>query len=213
MLTKEEIKNKVEELMKNYALTTPFSVSSLASMLGIDIEEVDQESMNKIVKEDEKNDIEDKGSILGFFNRIEKKIYINGTDQPLTRQRFTIAHEIAHFVLHDGSEEEKNFRQSVRRDDLITFIPASSGKDIRFVSDTASKEIEANQFAAYLLVPDNELKERLPLVEIWGGGENFIRGLSNLFGISLETMRIRLKTFKEENYSIWERYNLNVMLF
>lgn len=71
------------------------------------------------------------------------------------RKRFTIAHEIAHYVLHagraacyDSSVEEAPQRREFRRD-----VEATTGEN--------RLEIEANQFAAALLMPRDSIIEDL----------------------------------------------------
>jgi Zn-dependent peptidase ImmA (M78 family) len=62
-----------------------------------------------------------------------------------TRQRFTIAHEFGHFLLHEGLEAH------VDRDFRVAFRDKTS-------SDASSViEIEANFFAANLLMPEDFL--------------------------------------------------------
>jgi len=214
MLSKEEIKAKAEEIFKEHGLTIPFSVSSLATALNIEIELSTDVQIYNIVKEREANKLKDneKEQILGYYNRNENRFYINDTDQSMTRQRFTIAHEIGHHVLH-LNYPDNNLRKVILKRDLLTFIPADN-LDVKFIPIVEENiEKEANEFAAYLLAPDIEIKKRLPLIELWLGGETFIRGIANLFGVSLEMMRIRLKTFKSENPDEWIKFDLKSKLF
>ncbi len=76
-------------------------------------------------------------------------IYIN-TSHPLTRKRFTIAHEIAHFIQHKhlfdtNNEHIDNIKQPVK---------ALNSEEGRELTDAEKKiEIEANNMAADLLMP------------------------------------------------------------
>ncbi len=75
-------------------------------------------------------------------------IMVNPTHS-IERQRFTIAHELGHLVLHQYTSPHADGMQRVRfRDDT-----SSAGTD--------RDEIEANQFAAELLMPEQFLLPRL----------------------------------------------------
>lgn len=85
----------------------------------------------------------DDGDISGMLYRDDTRtvIGINSTHSP-TRQRFTVAHELGHLKLHPGRP-------------LILDAPAR----VNFRDPTASlatdrEEIEANAFAAALLMPE-----------------------------------------------------------
>src|SRR5690606_4472121 len=81
-------------------------------------------------------------------------IYVNYADAPV-RQRFTIAHELGHYVLHSASE---NPAMDLYRDER-----SSAGIEPR--------EMEANNFAAALLMP-------APLVaKLWEEGVRSIPSL------------------------------------
>lgn len=98
----------------------------------------------------------------------EKKILLNPDDSG-RRRFFTLAHEIAHILLkHDNEGTETYDTRSDMKD------PAKG-----------SKEYEANEFAAELLMPENDFRKA------WS--EN--RGLANLsefFGTSMDAVATRL---------------------
>jgi Zn-dependent peptidase ImmA (M78 family) len=73
-----------------------------------------------------------KEGISGQLHVAEKKIVVN-SHEPLTRQRFTIAHEMGHFCLHVGSN-------------IASQCPKGYSPEL---------EREANSFAAALLLPPN----------------------------------------------------------
>jgi Zn-dependent peptidase ImmA (M78 family) len=95
-------------------------------------------------------------------------IVVNNAD-PVSRQRFTIAHEIAHFVLH------RDLIDRELKDDVMY----RSG-----LSDTY--EIEANRLAADILLPSDRVKveyrKKPALVP-----------LADKFQVSVEALRVRLK--------------------
>lgn len=99
----------------------------------------------------------------------EKSIYVNKLDIP-QRQRFTIAHEIGHIVLHHdfGASE---FTQ-------VDYRNANKFYDL--------KEWEANSFASALLMPKNKA------IEIWNLVED-VDDFANIFKVSKLAASIRLQ--------------------
>ena len=104
------------------------------------------------------------------------------------RQRFTISHEVGHFALHMpeiGSEVhvDKKFLAFARN------TKSSEGSDL--------KEIEANRFAAGLLVPRNhliqELRGRILDVE----DEELVENLAKKFQVSRQMMTFRIAGLAE----------------
>jgi len=92
---------------------------------------------------------EGKDDISGILYRDEKQtiIGINST-HGRARQRFTIAHEIGHLVLHKG---ELFVDQAVR----VNF------RDKRSSLAEDQQEIEANKFAAELLMPQEMIRREV----------------------------------------------------
>lgn len=97
-------------------------------------------------------------------NRHEKK----------ERQRFTLAHEIAHYLLHRG------------------LISSGLTDDIMYRSKLSDRyEVEANRAAAELLMPAAVIRRR---VRENGGivDEELAKRLANEFEVSLPAMKIRI---------------------
>ena len=93
------------------------------------------------------------------------------------RQRFTIAHELGHFFLHNRGEHALR----------APLLMARSGVSSQGVK---KEEIEANQFAAELLMPREFLLEALEdYVYI---DEDDIDDLARVFKVSAQAMAIRL---------------------
>ena len=82
-----------------------------------------------------------------FITSNVKAIIYNQNIKEDGRKNFTIAHEIGHFCLHLDREEVH-----CRLEDMDTFSLTPHGKDI---------EKEANDFAAYLLMPEKDIKQQL----------------------------------------------------
>jgi Zn-dependent peptidase ImmA (M78 family) len=100
------------------------------------------------------------------------------------RRRFTIAHEIGHFYL--GHKFSGDQRVHVDRGHVIRFRSpkSSTGEDLM--------EVEANQFAASLLMPERLVREQ---VELQGGApvsDIAVTSLANDFDVSEQSMTIRL---------------------
>ena len=128
------------------------------------------------------------GTESGFTLRDGNRtiIGVNTRTSP-RRQRFTIAHEVGHFILHE--EAPLIIDQSMRvywRDDVSSMA-------------TDEQEIEANAFAAALLMPRelivSHLKSYIAKVESSGRNlsrEDLIAQLAREFDVSTEAMGYRL---------------------
>lgn len=95
-------------------------------------------------------------------------IYVNDKHSP-NRQRYTIAHEFGHFCLHKDYTNEFEDKTFFRKE-----------------KDWTSIEYDANQFAADLLMPSENVENALD--------NNIItlKDLSETFGVSMIAMRNRL---------------------
>lgn len=99
------------------------------------------------------------------------------------RQRFTVAHELGHLLLHEG---KIIVDQAVLRVDLRNDV-SSMGTDVQ--------EIEANTFAATLLMPESLVFNHvLKLVRANSQitRETLIAELARIFDVSAEAMGYRL---------------------
>jgi Zn-dependent peptidase ImmA (M78 family) len=108
----------------------------------------------------------------------QAKIYLNAEDHPV-RKRFTVAHELGHYVLHlAGGEGEfiddiDNFR--------IPVDPETAWTESR------RKEWEANTFAAALLMNEALVRRKWPEIQD-------VDGMARWFQVSEPAMAIRLET-------------------
>lgn len=105
---------------------------------------------------------------------------------PLVRRRFTIAHEIGHFLLQH--QFEKGEHVHVDRGNFI------SKRGLRSAAGIDPKEIEANHFAANLLMPAVLLRQAISQL---GGGvllDQHVQQLADMFQVSEQAMTIRLDT-------------------
>ena len=98
----------------------------------------------------------------------------------VNRQRFTIAHECGHLLLHKGKDVyiDRSFRINLRG------VVSSEAVD--------PDEIEANRFAAELLMPRRMLLEDLVVGLIDIENEDEIKELASRYRVSVQAMTHRL---------------------
>ena len=118
----------------------------------------------------------------GFLDADAKLIVVEASHH-LHRQRFSIAHEVGHYALH----------LSLGPSGLLSFACTTSDMDASQVPQGDSsrtvhlrREIEANQFASTLLMPEPSVRA---MHKVTGG--SVIR-LSKHFRVSPQAMEIRL---------------------
>lgn len=126
----------------------------------------------------------DDSDISGFLFRQGTDVIIGvNSAHPRVRQRFTIAHELGHFLLHAAGSDDIHVdrRFEVKfRDDL-----SSQGID--------SDEREANHFAAELLMPQRFIERELRDVgEMDLVDDYFLRKLARRYSVSTQAMLFRL---------------------
>lgn len=108
-------------------------------------------------------------------------IAVNGDHHP-NRQRFSIAHELAHFLLHRYASRafiDDHSRQAYFRDER-----ASQG--------LYEQEIDANYLAAEILMPRDWLQKDLVGGPIDPSNEEEVSRLARKYGVSQQAMSIRL---------------------
>ena len=129
------------------------------------------------------------GELSGMVHRRPDGSGVIGVNSShsVTRQRFTIAHEIGHFLLHTDEDVHIDEKRPIgRRDDL-----SSQAVD--------ACEIEANQFAAELLMPESLVRE---FVRNLGSNhpetsvEEAIEELARAFRVSQLAMTYRLTNLR-----------------
>jgi len=98
------------------------------------------------------------------------------------RQRFTIAHEIGHYVLHAKGKQQQLFvdRSVFRRDDS-----SATGID--------RDEVDANRFAAALLMPRALIQAEIERHEFDLDDEDDVGSLAKRFSVSTAAMSFRLE--------------------
>lgn len=107
------------------------------------------------------------GSLGGYYDA-EKNIIVINSEDPIARQRFSVAHELGHCALGHGSSPRDNSKEYNQR----SYVP---------------KEYEANLFAAELLMPKDAVR-----VMVEQRNLTFLK-LCEVFGVSQSAMQIRLE--------------------
>jgi Zn-dependent peptidase ImmA (M78 family) len=160
-----KINREVAELLSRAGVSAPpVPVEKIADMLGA-----------RIVRSDFNNEIS------GLLVRRGEEIVIGvAKEQAPTRQRFTIAHEIGHLVLHDAEEVhvDREFRVKLRSQQSTEAIDVD--------------EIEANAFAASLLMPEHFLRADARKLSIDFEDASKIDALARRYKVSSQAMTFRL---------------------
>ena len=173
MLSFGTIERQAKQLLKANKIISPsVDVRSLARALGATIKE-------------EASDSDVSGALFREHGNI--LIGVNSSHSE-TRKRFTIAHELGHLILHDDPVRIDHHYMEIGQRSRMKPVAqrnqiSSEARDPR--------EIEANRFAAALLMPTEFLERslrglRLPLTS------KEIAELSNQYGVSTQAMVFRL---------------------
>lgn len=147
------------DILRKFHAKAPIPVIAIANELGIKVYRTNDfdDRISGLIQKDELH-----GGESGYA------IYTNAHHPP-TRRRFTIAHEIGHFMLHkeligDGITDDGLYRSRLR----------------------GGFESEANRFAANLLMP------RKLVWEFVEQGVDTVEELAEKFNVSKSAMSIRL---------------------
>ena len=173
MLSLGQIERRARQLLIDHQINEPsVDVHSLAMALGA------------VIKE-EASDSDVSGAL--FREKDQVIIGVNSSHSQY-RKRFTVAHELGHFLLHDDVVRIDHHYMEVAQKPGMRPIAnrsqiSSEAKDPR--------EIEANRFAAALLMPadflERDLRERrLPL------SDKEIAQLAKTYEVSVQAMSFRL---------------------
>lgn len=109
---------------------------------------------------------EDKNHLSGEIN--DNQILFNDRE-PEVRRRFTIAHELGHFVLQHGHA----FRDPNKNFSIGNYDP---------------REVAANKFAVELLMPEVAVRQFVEKEKVYDA-----QVLADRFGVSLTALRFRLE--------------------
>lgn len=164
----ETIDDLACKVLRDHKITeAPIDPKRVAELIGLSVVEVPHE-----------ND-----DLCGLLLKGDKKaiIGVNALHHN-NRKRFTIAHEIGHFLLH---KNENTFLDHHENFDMVKFRKNSSPK--------TQEEREANCFAAALLMPAKLLKKNfVSLQEVMSDTQEIIQWLAKKYAVSADSMKWRL---------------------
>jgi Zn-dependent peptidase ImmA (M78 family) len=168
VIRRKHIRALVEKILTERNIrNAPVEVDTVARQLGLKIRKVRTD-----------------GDISGFLFRAPRKsqpvIGVNSRHHK-NRQRFTIAHELGHYLLHGGDEfhVDRDFKMKLRSSE------SSLGVDV--------EEMEANFFAAELLMPKSFLEKdlsELGSIDLLNDGK--LRKLASKYDVSSQALAFRL---------------------
>lgn len=150
-------------IVERFAANPPVDVKGLANALGLTYVERPMA------------DIESGGI---SYDGLQYVIWVNETESP-QRKRFTTAHEIAHYLLHRDILKKKKHM------DRLFDSAAYSNPEEPF---TRSHEIQANKYAAAILMPKFAIEAEIV------SGNKMLSGLARKFDVSNKAMKIRLES-------------------
>ncbi len=162
-MSREEVERRAAEVLREYGLeTVPIDPVVLADRLGIFVHNAkfsDDNLVGMIAK---------RGGTVTML--------VNAADPPF-RKRFTIAHELGHYFLH--LQEDGDYV-----DNEVNLF-RGSGDETTEVTPERRREIQANMFAAALLMPEDAVQQEWPRVRK-------IQGMARRFNVSEAVMGIRI---------------------
>lgn len=158
--TVEEINNISEAVRNHFGYKDDdyfVDITKIAKDGGIEVNEVDF------------NDPDISGTLV---TRGDKQIINVNRNESEERKRFTIAHEIAHSILHPSNEDHIDYRQAIKN--------YTSKEEL-------TKEFQANMLAAALLMPGQLVKNA------WENLKD-VDATAELFKVSKRAAAIRLES-------------------
>lgn len=193
------VKEKAEGILAQYALSIPVAVFQFVETLGVKLQTMNSDNLVSIINTNDGvvTDL-DKNDVLGYYDKANNIFYLNESNQPINRMRFTVAHELGHYFLHSGTLSNQ-FRKITLRTDVIAHADP--------------QEVEANYFASYFLMPDRKILDTLHLTKMMFSGEELVQDFAEIFAVSPDAMRIRFKIFKQAYPDMWESLDLTRKLF
>lgn len=157
----QRLPKAVQDIIQDYQIDVPVKLGALARELGLAV-------MSGTLPSGVSGEIRpDSATSAGFKIRVNRH-------EDRNRQRFTLAHEIAHYLLH-----RDQIGEGVR-------------DDVLFRSNLSdSREAQANRLAADLIMPWQRIQEELLKLKDKSIDER-VSALSDNFKVSTTAMKIRL---------------------
>ena len=163
----KEIELKAQEVLVKCGISSvPIPVEDIADKYGVQVSRAPSKEFSGILIRKENR------SLMG----------INSTESSV-RQRFTIAHELGHLLLHSytSSHIDRKSPSPIQLRDEVSSLA------------TDEDEIESNAFAAELLMPDFMLEKDLQEITAEEDfNEKSIKDLAEKYNVSEQAMTYRL---------------------
>lgn len=173
----KNITNQNTELIKSVEEMSHFLVETGLDNIPLNIEEILQILDIELVIDNYLDD-----DISGYIRKRNGQWTIGvNSNHHVNRQRFTIAHELGHYILHSHLVAE----QGEMKDGVLF-------RD----GDTNNAEVAANQLASELLMPENQFRQAIK------EGIQSIDDLANKFGVSSLAVRYRAKDLGYEGHGV-----------
>ena len=175
-MSEKEIGLRVRNVLKETEMISiPIKIVAIANFYGVRVYEIpmDDDVSGMIIS--------DKENIKNFDTN---KIIVVNANHAQTRKRFTVAHELGHYILQDQPQECYAHRDS---------------------GVYSESERDANSFASALLMPEEDVLDEIDrLKSIYGNINNEMIeiNIANKFNVSKKAADVRIKKimqFKEEN--------------
>lgn len=162
------IANRAQELLQRNRVTEPpVPVVRLVKALGVRLRF---------------SPLDDELSGMIYIKKRKPIIGVNALHHP-NRRRFTIAHECGHLILH-----KRKITKEIHVDKAFPMLM----RDAVSAAGVDEMEIEANLFAAELLMPVSFLTDALGNEPFDIDDESAVSALANSFKVSPSAMRFRL---------------------
>jgi Zn-dependent peptidase ImmA (M78 family) len=159
-----------DTLLQKYADKIPFPVVEFAKELGIKVfvKKYPDKKSGEIKK--------DNGNYCIFIN----------DSHSYERNRFTLAHELAHYRLHkDVLDRDKEIEDFVGETNAISLArDKSQARDKR--------EVDADQLAADILMPEDAF------LKVWADKKT-VKEVAAVFAVSTTAAAVRAQTFRSKN--------------
>jgi Zn-dependent peptidase ImmA (M78 family) len=164
-----KVEIKVTELLKKYGITSPpIPIKDIVRKESVELLSYDLgENVSGILV------IENGKGTIGY-----------SPNNSRMRQRFTIAHELGHYILHRQARNEV----FVDKDFIVKYR-----SEKKYSQAEIRQEQEANAFAAFLLMPKALLQAELARKDYQDLSETeFISAMAKVFDVSIPAMTYRL---------------------
>ena len=168
-IRKKLIQRKVEEILSRAAINEPpVNLLTIAESLKL-----------KIVSDYKPPESDVSGCLI---RKDGQGIIGINPSQSESRKRFTIAHEIGHFILHTGEEIHLDRAQSFR----VNFRDSKSSVAVY------PDEMEANFFAAELLMPTEFVSRDIQTMDLAPEDDSMLQELAERYQVSIQALTYRL---------------------